>query len=415
MNSQRLHLLNNVILITIDSLSASDMSIYGYHRNTTPFISDFSKTCYVFNSMYANSNSTYPGIYSILTGKYPTKNNLNNLISFFINLFKGKNIIDLLKREGYQILIIAALDKVFISAKNKVFSINPTTNLYISLSSKKNITYTELFLNNIFKKAFELLEKAKSPFFFWLHIYPPHAPYLPSERFRGRFLLENSFNDAISQKPYINKFYSKEMQPEIYKLRCRYNEQILDVDFSIGKLFNLLKQEGFMQNTIIIITSDHGEIFEKGFMGHGGRHLYNPLIRIPLLIHLPGNRERKMIRTNAQQVDILPTILDILGFDIPKWIDGKSLKHSMDNTSQINEPVFSIGRFFHKVRWQSEVNPIAVVHDGYKLIYQPGQIYDELYNITDDPAETQNLSRDEVERTKLLKHLIKTAILKYNN
>lgn len=113
----------------------------------------------------------------------------------------------------------------------------------------------------------------------------------------------------------------------------------------------LLEREGFTRNSIIIISADHGEIFEKGYQGHSGPHLYNPLIRVLLIIHRPSHSDGKLIRANAEQVDIAPTILDILGFDIPQWMDGTSLRHAMGSTSQIYKPVFSMNSWFNKKKW----------------------------------------------------------------
>ncbi len=214
----------NVILITVDSLSAADMSLYGYQRVTTPRISNFSKKGYVFDSMYANGNSSFPGIFSILTGKYPTKYNLNNFFSFFIGLMKGENISSILKKKGYQVMMVAAMEKFCIWMGDSRWSLGPTGKWCLPFSSGANISNTERSLDATFKKASDLLERAASPFFSWIHIYPPHEPYPPSGRFSGRFLWEKTFNDYNSQKPYICRFYSKEVPSEIDKLRCRYAE-----------------------------------------------------------------------------------------------------------------------------------------------------------------------------------------------
>lgn len=401
----------NVILITVDSLSAADMSLYGYQRDTTPRISNFSKKCYVFDSMYANGNSSFPGTFSTLTGKYPTKYNLKNFFSFFLGLIKRETISSILKKKGYQVMMVIAMKNFGIWMVDNRWSLSPTRECRLPFSSEANISNTDYSLDATLKKAFDLLESAEAPFFSWIHIYPPHAPYLPSERFRGRFLWEKTFNDYNSQKPYIRRFYSKEVQSVIDKLRCRYNEQILDVDYKIGEFIELLEREGFNRNSIIIISADHGESFEKGYQGHCGPYLYNPIIRIPLIIHLPDHNDRKLIRVNAEQVDIAPTILDILGFDIPQWMDGKSLRQAMESRTIIYKPIFSMNSRFNKKNGKSEMSAAAVIHEGHKLIYYPEHNRSELYNLCADPAELHDISVTENNRTIFLKNLIKATIL----
>lgn len=395
----------NVILITIDSLSAVDMSIFGYSRNTTPKINEFSKRCYVFSSMYANSTSTYAGIYSILTGKYPVKKTFSNFFSFLKDLIKSENITSILQRRGYQILSVIAMEKFLIWVKNDRHSFRPIR-WRLLFKTTFDITYTNISLNKTFKKTYELLERVVMPFFLWIHVYPPHEPYLPTEMFRGYFLDEKSFCNHDSQKSYINNFYSSCLQSEVDKLRCRYNEQILDVDFKIGEFISFLEKEGFIQNTIIMITSDHGEMFEKGFVGHNGPYLYNPLIRIPLIIYLPNRIGGRIVKSNAQQIDILPTIIDILDFDIPQWVDGKSLKFVMNEPNYIDKPVFSTNVCLSKKNRKSEISNFSVVYEGYKLICNFKNNNCELYNLSCDNAEKHNIWREEKEKSEFLRHLI---------
>lgn len=108
-------------------------------------------------------------------------------------------------------------------------------------------------------------------------------------------------------------------------LRKRYDEFILYSDRQFEMFLSRLAQTFDLSNTLIILTSDHGESFSHGFLGHDGPHLYEPLVRIPLIIKMPGNANGKSIDMRVEQIDIAPTILDLIGIQVPEWMEGRSL------------------------------------------------------------------------------------------
>ena len=111
--------------------------------------------------------------------------------------------------------------------------------------------------------------------------------------------------------------------------RLRYDEFILEADFQVGVFLDKLNAKGYLDNSIIVITSDHGESFTKNYLGHGGPYLHQALIHVPLIIHLPGQTEGKRIPFYAGQVDLVPTLMALLDLPIPKWAEGESLKAAM--------------------------------------------------------------------------------------
>lgn len=392
----------NVILITIDSLAATDMSLYGYSRLTTPYLSQLAKRCYVFDAMFANSTSSLSGFFSILSGKYPRRNYLGNLLSFTKKLWHGKQVAGILKQVGYTVIAAAGLrNRCFMLEKNKL-SVDSGDVSSKSCFFRYN---TRRSLETTLRAATRLIVTSAAPFFAWLHLYPPHAPYIPSRRFRHRFLQSETYYDHAMQRPYIRRFYSEDEQPAIDAMRSCYNEQILDVDYNLSDFICDLEVKGLLDNSVLIITSDHGELFERGYMGHCGPYLYNPLIRIPLLIRLPGQSEGKRIACNAGQVDIAPTILDVLGVEVPKWMDGQSLKPAMMN-QPLCRPVFSTNSQIRKL----EIDAAAVIHHEYKLIYSVRRNSLELYNLHADDAERHNIAFQKKELTAYLKTMLRNYI-----
>ncbi|MFH0797360.1 MAG: sulfatase-like hydrolase/transferase, partial [Candidatus Omnitrophota bacterium] len=260
-----------------------------------------------------------------------------------------------------------------------------------------------------FAEANKFLQNTKTPFFLWVHILPPHAPYSPPEKFRDIFLKDPGFNEN-STRSLVSLHYLPEQQSLVDKLRARYDENILYADNEFGNFIERLQRNRYLENSILIVSTDHGESFEKGYLSHGsfGHYLYQPLIHIPLLIHLPGQKQGKVITSNAEQIDIAPTILDLLGIDIPAWMEGESLKKAMFNNYVTTKPKFAANSLeLNYINRPITKGGFAVIKDNYKYIYdiQKGQ-GGELYDLEKDPEEQNNLVKKEKERAADLKGLI---------
>ncbi len=282
----------NVILITFDSLAARDMSLYGYHRVTTPHLDAFGKKSFVFQKVSATCNSTIPSLVSILTGNYPFSNSCRHGISLFGDTERSENIASVLKKEGYHISAVWGTLSGYPIVPPLPFAetTEGTTGLKLHLPFWREslvrmfstprllrwsgeITRLTLRTNSpdsIFKKAVDRLRTLSSPFFLWIHVYPPHAPYLPSQEFKYTLLAERTLDNFEAQKRYLGCNYPKELQPVINKLRSRYDELILSADRGFRTFGDAVHHQGYLENSIII-TSDHGEMFEKGYQGHDGK------------------------------------------------------------------------------------------------------------------------------------------------
>lgn len=394
--------MQNVILITIDSLAAGDMSLYGYDLPTTPRLSQFAKQAYVFDAMYASSTSSLPGFFSIFSGRYPRRNYLRNMFYFTTGLVEGYSIVGILKKLGYTVFASLGLMNYCLGMDNSRPILNLKGACQHPLLSRFYFYDPALSLERTFKTAVTLLKNNPAPFLIWIHIYPPHDPYLPSYMFRGCFLRNNTFHDYARQRPYIRSFYKKNEQPAIDRMRYCYNEQILEVDEKLGMFLAFMEQEGYFKNSILIITSDHGESFERGYAGHCGPYLYNPLIRIPLMIRLPGQSDGKRVDAEAGQVDLAPTILDLLGQPVPEWMDGESLVGLMQNHECSRRPVLTTNSQYKQLL----IDRLAIMHDGYKLIYAPRHNALELYNLRLDKTEYCNLAVQDSKRAAFLKSML---------
>jgi arylsulfatase A-like enzyme len=167
---------------------------------------------------------------------------------------------------------------------------------------------------------------------------------------------------------------------DIYHLNALYDSNLNDVDSSLGNLFNYLNSSGLLNNTVIILTSDHGEEFgEHGFLHE---QLYDVDLHVPLLIYVPGAKP-KIIYDQVGGIDVMPTVLSILGIQKPASIDGQNLQFLMKNpdATDTNQTLFL-----------EFTNQNAVRTPQWKLIQRTnGTISYEFYNLIRDSGETQNL------------------------
>ncbi len=456
----------NIILVTFDALTANDMSLYGYGLKTTPNMDLFSQESYIFTDMYANSNWTRPSVASILTGTYPSTHKLINggeMNCILPDSLKNRNIASILRNNGYQTAaIVSNLRSAHplvndtinsfdycpvntIDAEYKKYDMNildlllePLEQFFIKNDIKLLLWLRETMSSNIimivfqeiksrtagknkwgtttgfppeltFNLAWQYMQKANSPFFLWVHVFTPHDPYLPVDRFKKQFLQEDFLLSASEQVVLFKEAvypYPKELQPQIDKLRLRYDEHILYTDHEFGVFLNKLRQGGFLDTSIVVVSADHGESFNHGYLSHGGPTLHNDLIHIPLIIHTPKQQHHRKISQTAEQVDITPTIMDLLKIDIPPWLEGKSVKKAMDNQATSNKPIFSMNLDGNYIRGQLKKGTVAVIKDKYKFIYYLSSKKGELYNLASDPNEFINLVEIDRERVEAMKNLI---------
>ena len=232
------------------------------------------------------------------------------------------------------------------------------------------------------------------PFFGYFHLLPPHGPYNTRldfyDHFRGDGL-------RVPSKPQ-DVFTEQVSNETLFRRRTEYDEFILYVDEEFGRFYDALEKSGLLENSWVILTSDHGEMFERGISAHSTNALYQPVIRIPLLIFEPGRSTRMDIDAPTSAVDVLPTLARVTGHAMPGWSEGTVLP-------PFDAGGFNAGRNLYVVR-STRTDPSApltqasttLVKGRYKLLYFFGYQdvgIDELvklYDIQADPQELVDLS-----------------------
>ena len=463
----------NIIILVFDAMSAKHLSVYGYPRDTTPNFERFSKRATVYNSNYAAANFTSPGTATLLTGMHPWKHRAFNIGGLVARELAKNNLFNLLGSDYYSVgfsqnVLADKLLSEFIS--NIDWKISPDA----FSSSMKKVLYSSYFPDDDFlaydafdeflgrtdnaanritgslslgflgsilskhmqeipsedfpygiplasqafyydnEKVFMKIAEAiqglsqNSPFVGYFHFYAPHEPYTPHKDFIGIFK-----DMPLVKKPYHRLSYSKLSQRTMKEHRNHYDEYIANVDAVFGNLLDFLEEVGILSNSYLVLASDHGEMFERGEVGHNTALLSESVLRTPLIISKPGQRQRSDIYSHTCNTDIVPTLLHDIGEKIPNGLDGRILP-GFGGIEDFDRSIFSLDAKENSSFLPLKKATIALNRNDYKLIYYIGyERYDqqfELYNLHEDPDELTNLFDADAVVAKQMKDELLTAL-----
>ena len=222
------------------------------------------------------------------------------------------------------------------------------------------------------------------PFLGYFHLLPPHEPYTPHKDFVG------IFRDGWRAEEKPRNFGAlRTPEPELNLQRRLYDEYLANTDAEFGRLMDMLEEQGILDDTYVILTSDHGELFERGIRGHVTLTLYEGLSHVPLLIHAPGQNSRQDVFTRTSGVDLLPTMLQWTGQPLPDNVDGMVLP-SYAAKEPTDRAVYALEAKSNAKNIELYKATVSMHRDGYKLIryfgYTDEDIF-ELYDLSNDPEE----------------------------
>ena len=298
----------NIILITIDTLRADHLGCYGYERNTSPTIDHIAKESYIFRTAISPKPSTVPGIFSLFTGLEPFYVENGYTIESY-----GNTIPQIMKNSGYKTIGIVGtniLSRYY--GFDKGFDIFHDTE---DLPTHKN--YYMVNASVLVEKAIEAIEQGKKQhLFLWIHFKEPHARYDPPDKYKQMFI---DYGNEVIQIPKVNpdasdgiggvsSFDYLDNSTNLLYYISQYDSEIRYCDDQIGLLINKLKEQDMYNDSLIVIASDHGESLGENeyYFGHGD-FLDSANVDIPLLIKIPGQKEKK-------EIDDLVVLADLYGF-----------------------------------------------------------------------------------------------------
>jgi len=182
----------------------------------------------------------------------------------------------------------------------------------------------------------------------------------------------------------------------------------------VGEYLDWLDRTGRLDHAIVIVSADHGESFEHNWFLHAGPPLYNTLIEIPLLIHMEGQRQGARISQPAQQADLLPTILDLVGGTAPSWTDGTSLRPALQGKALPERYIFSMNLEPDRVFSPISKGTLAVIDDEFKYVIRLDSHQQWLYRYKTDQLEEHNLFGSEPDVAKRLHDVLFAKLQEVN-
>ncbi|MEE9607727.1 MAG: sulfatase-like hydrolase/transferase, partial [Myxococcota bacterium] len=355
----------NVLLVTLDTTRWDHLGCYGDEAARTPALDGLARRGVLFENAVAQAPITLPSHASIMTGKYPPAHGVRGNARYALPA-RHRTLAEILAEHGYQTAAVVGsfvldrrygLAQGFARYEDDREAMQQRTGSGDAARPGSDVSRAALDLAARFDRA--------APYFLWVHYFDPHAPYAPPREVAASF-------DSTETG--------------------RYRAEIAAMDAAIGELLDGLEARDLLDRTLVVVVGDHGE----GIAGpHAershGLFLYADTMRIPLIWSAPGGlAEGRRVERLARQVDVLPTLLDLLGLDPAAGIDGASLRGSLEGVAEAPDPgVVSYGESL--LGWDSYGwAPVYQVRTAeWKFIEAPTP---ELYRLAVDPREATNVA-----------------------
>ena len=344
-----------VILISIDTMRADHLPAYGYTKVKTPAFDALAREGVLFERAYAHSPQTLPSHAAILSGRLPFENGIRDNVGFVLKPDQP-TLASMLHSKGY-------LTGGFVSA----FVLRKETGIGLGFDLFDDSlppTAPDVPMGMVQRPGPETLAAAErwmstlaSPrFFLFFHIYEPHTPYTPPDRFS-------------QYAPYDGEI--------------AYSDEV------VGQLLSWLKTKGWYDDATVVFLSDHGEgLGDHGELEHG-LFVYDSTIRVPLIVKMPGGANAgRRVKEPVQHIDLVPTVLDWLGIAPPKGLRGRSIRPLLEGAPGRGDASVYSEAFYGRYHFGwSEL--YALTDARYRFIKAPKP---EVYDLERDPAESRNLA-----------------------
>lgn len=349
----------NILLITLDAVRPDRLGLYGYPVNTTPNLDRFGGEASVFTNAYSHCSWTHPSLASIMTGRHPKDHG----VSHWTHVLGDEQLMlaEVLQGEGYHTEAYVSHDLL-----NGTYGYTQGFDYYDDEILDEGNPHDVVSSPYLTEKILNRSEGFTSPFFVWVHYFDPHFKYTQHPEF--------DYGSGWHQ---------------------RYLSELSFTDYRINMLLEGLESKGLLEDTIIVIVADHGEEFqEHGDILHRGT-LYEELIRIPLIVKVPGMKAQVVDETVVTS-DLAPTLLSLIGVDVPPEFLGDIWERRNGRFTLENKSIYT------DVRYRG--NKTSMIEGKYKLIINHDRNgFIELFDLESDPGEKDNIASAEVYLAEALK------------
>lgn len=385
----------NLLLISIDTLRPDHLGCYGYPRPTSPFLDQLASQGALFENAHATSPWTLPSHISLFTGLYPSQHGV-----MFEDLALPADLPTLaeaLRARDFATAGIASA--IFLGPR---FGLSRGFDHYVVIPTraKGDVSATSLATTDrVSAGGLEWLAAQRGrPFFLFLHYFDVHSDYRPEPRFAALF--DRPYQgSADGTSRQLRAFLRREIAfnaDDLAHLVDLYDAEIRQVDQALEALFDELRERGDLAQTIVVVTSDHGEeFFDHGGVFHG-RTQYQEMLRVPLIFVGPGIPHGLRIDQPVSLIDLAPTLLTLLGAPVPPSVSGRDLaplwKARGDRWPERN--LFAEANIIKEGADPKR----AILRGRWKLVLHGSGEY-ELFDLVEDPSERVNRAAAEPKLT----------------
>mgnify|MGYP001626331397 CR=1 FL=1 len=407
----------NVILIAIDTLRADRVGCLGSGYPTMPNVDYLCRDSVAFTNHYSEAIPTHPSFTTILTGVSPL---IHKIVSHDGEVQLSRSILTLpqiLNNAGY---LTIAVDNLATHLNAGWFARG--YGYYIDIGGivviSNGIKISGEVVNTRVKGALELINRHHDePLLLFIHYWDPHTPYIPPKGYAERFykgdytrgdlasrLNSTRWGRSLLRGGWMRNLVDSGVNDPDY-VRALYDGEVAYVDERFSELMRMISDLGLLEDTLIILTADHGEGLGEHNVYYDHHGLYEWDVKTPLIIRLPdrlidevGRSRARGVKYDAlvQNTDIAPTILDALGLKAPDNVTGVSLLNVIKGESKGRDVVLSLENTRQTARMirVGEWKLIQWIRDD---TYGRRAGHIELYNLAKDPAESRNLAEEEGE------------------
>jgi len=364
----------SLLLVTIDTLRADHVGAYGYAGAATPVLDALARRGARFASTTSAAPLTGPSHATILTGLPPPRHGVRENVTFLLDP-RHLSLATRLKRAGYRTAaFVAAYPVAGAFGFGEGFEewsegLHPNPGIGQGAERPAN-EVADSFLQWLARTG-----ESRGPFFAWVHFYDPHAPYAPPAPYR----------DAFPDRPY--------------------DGEIAFADAQLGRILDGLRAAGHERDMVVAVLADHGEgLGDHGENGHGIL-LYESTLHVPFLLAGPGVSAGRVIEDPVATLDVAPTLLALLGLDVPKELPGRDLRQALAGGRLQTDSLYAEALFGRlNCRWSS----LRSLREGEWKLVEGGE--PELFQLSADPGETKNRARTEPERLERLRRTLRAAV-----
>jgi arylsulfatase len=381
----------NIVLIALDTQRADHLGCYGYAKRTSPFIDSIARRGVLYERCYAPNIPTHPSFTTLFSGKEAITHDIVN-IGGGVPIADGVRLLpEILREHGYTTVAVDSMGRHFERGVDQYHN-------YEWGRSDPRVLHKAATVNEKALPAIEKLCADSRPFYLFLHYWDPHTPYLPPANYRTRFyprdadpydINNHSMDEAWTWEPF--KWYFHSWMPGVtdaeYVINL-YDGETASMDYHLRAIFRALAP--VRDETLVIITADHGEILneQQGYFDHHG--LYEGNVHVPLILYWPGKLPAgRRVPGFVQNLDLAPTLLELAGIPDRDRMEGLSLLPTAFGLRDRNYDEL----YFSEATWQVKR---AVRRGRWKLIdsIEPdrhGRPMQELFDLAADPGEQHNV------------------------